>query len=124
MPKVFSDLPLSFTANPNTGDVSPVTNERAVKLALRNLLNTDIGTRPYAPEYGVSLKQFLFKQADTLTEIDITEEIHSAIKIHEPRVLVRAIEANIIKNGIQITIEYIVKDTGTYETLETLISRV
>lgn len=124
MAKIYSDLALSFVANPNTGDVTPVTNERSVKLALRNLLATDIGTRPYDPEYGVNLKRYLFKQADALTEVDIIEEIHDAIKIFEPRAIVQAIEANVVDYGIEVTVEFKVKDTGVFQTLETLISRV
>jgi len=124
MATVYSDIALSFVANPNTGDVTPVANERAVKLSLRNLLSTDIGTRPYDPEYGVNLKRYLFKQADALTEVDIIEEIHDAIKTFEPRAIVQAIEANVVPNGIDITIEFKVKDTGIFQTLETLISRV
>lgn len=120
---LYSDLPLSFVANPNTGDVKPVTGERAVKNSLKNLLRTPIGSKPYNPLYGSNITDYLFKPADEITEKELIDDISDTIKAYEPRVSLTAIEANIKDNGIEIIIEYYVKGFSTPQELTTVIDR-
>jgi phage baseplate assembly protein W len=124
MTTLYSDLSLSFDQNPVTGDVRPVAGERAVKSALLNLLRTDLGTRPSNPEYGTRIKEYLFAPADSITEGEIIDDVADSIERFEPRVFVTAMEANVKENGIEIVVEYYVKEFGNPQTLETTISRV
>lgn len=119
----YSDISLNFTPNPITGDVSPVSNERAVKNALINLLRTPIGTKPFNPDYGTNIDKYLFEPADALSESELNEEIASTIQKFEPRVKLTAIETSIEQNGIDIRIEYYVVNVPGQQVLETTISR-
>ena len=119
----FKDLPLSFTVHPVTKDISMVKNEEAVKSALRNLLKTPQGTRPFRPDYGVNLLRYLFEPATYATEVSINKEIAEAIQRFEPRVQLIAIESKVKENaGIDVTIEYTVSGFQRPQVLETTIT--
>ncbi len=119
----YSDVPLNFISNPVTGDVRPVSNDKAVKSALVNLLRSPIGSKPFYPEYGVNLSRYLFELADPITESMINEDIAKAIKRFEPRAEVVAIESSMEDYGITIKIEYYIKNIPGLQTLETTVTR-
>ena len=52
---------MSFKANPNNRDFGAVKNENAIKQAVRNLLLTAFGERPYQPDIGSRVKGLLFE---------------------------------------------------------------
>ena len=119
----FSDIPLNFTPNPITGDVSPLREESSVKSALLNLLRSPLGQKPFYPEYGTNLDKFLFEPADPLTETEINEDIAYAIRKFEPRVELISIDSKIEEYGVDITIVYYVKNIAGVQTLETTVTR-
>lgn len=121
--KLYSDIPLNFIANPATGDVRPIGNETAVKSALLNLMRSLPGSKPFYPEYGVNIEKYLFELADPTTESMINEEIARCIKQYEPRVDLLAVESSMEDYGINIKIEYYVKNIPDIQILETTLTR-
>lgn len=83
---VYSDLNLSFNANPITKDINPVTDIDAVKGAIKNLVMTNFHERPFQPTLAGGLNKLLFEPATLLTGIAIKEAIEKVINNHEPRV--------------------------------------
>ncbi len=123
MASKFSDLPLSLKINPISGDVPPARDESAVKKALINLIKTPVGTRPFAPEYGSRVYDYLFDPADTQTELRLNDDIAQCIERFEPRARLVAIETSMTDNGIEVKIEYYVVNVPTLQQLETVITR-
>lgn len=119
----FSDLPLSLKVNPFTKAVPIARNETAVKKSLINLIRTSVGSRPFAPEYGTRLFDFLFEPADAETELKINEDIAQAIERFEQRAKVVAIETKMLENSIEIIVEYYVVNVPNLQNLETVITR-
>lgn len=119
----YSDLPLNFKINPITGDIPTAKNELAVKKSLINLMKTPVGSRPFAPEYGTRLSDFLFELADSETEFRLNDEIAQTIERFEPRVTLVAIETNINENGIEIKIEYYIVNIPDLQQLQTTVTR-
>lgn len=119
----YSDISLSFAQNPLSGDVRPLKDEAAVKGALLNLIRTPVGTRPSNLDYGTRVSEFLFAPADNQTEVEINEEVASAIERFEPRVMVVSVESNILDDGLQVIVEYYVKNFKDKQVLRTVISR-
>jgi len=120
----FSDLPLNFIANPITLDIPILKNENAIKRALLNLIKTPIGTRPFRPDYGTRIYNYLFEHADVSTELEINEELAREIQKYEPRVNLISIETDIVDNvGIKIKVVYYAQNSPVPQTLETVISR-
>lgn len=120
----FSDVSLNFTPHPVSGDLNPVSEEKAVKGALINLLRSPAGERPFNPEYGVNIEKFLFEQADTITEYQINQDIAYAIEKFEPRAKLVSIETVITDYDAVITITYYVNNFPDIQTLETTITRI
>ena len=123
MASAFSDLPLTFKVNPITGDIPPAKNESAVKKALINLIRTPVGTRPFNPDYGTRVYDYLFEPADTQTELRLNDDLAQAIERFEPRAKLVAIETTMQENGIEVKIEYYVVNVPDLQQLQTVITR-
>jgi uncharacterized protein len=119
----YSDVSLSFVQNPLSGDVRPVKDEVAVKNALLNLIRTPVGTRPSNLDYGTRISEYLFAPADNQTEVELNEEVASSIERFEPRVMLVSVESNILDYGVEIIVEYYVKNFKDKQVLRTVISR-
>lgn len=119
----YSDISLSFVPNPLSGDVRPVIDEAAVKNSLLNLIRTPVGTRPSNLDYGSRVEEYLFAQADPETEAELKEEVASSIERFEPRAMVVSVESNILDYGVEIIVEYYVKNFKDKQILRTVISR-
>jgi phage baseplate assembly protein W len=87
------------------------------------LIQTPVGTRPFAPEYGTRIYDYLFEPADQQTELQLNDDLAQAIERYEPRARLVAIETNIQENGIEIKIEYYVVNVPILQQLETVITR-
>lgn len=119
----YKDLPLDFTPHPISGDVRPIVNEVAVKRALTNLVRTRKGTRPFDPEYGTNIHKYLF-DTGPLAENEINKSLYNTIKRYEPRVTVTKIKTEIDgMNGIEITVEYYIKNINLLSNVQTVIRR-
>jgi|LakMenEpi03Aug12_release.lakeMendotaPanAssembly.Ray.scaffolds.fasta_scaffold304271_4 phage baseplate assembly protein W len=124
MSDFFKDLPLNLTPNPITGDVPVAKNETAVKKALINLIRSPKGSKPFDPAYGSPVFNYLFSQADEQSRVELNEEIAEVIRKYEPRAFVIAIETKLDEDyGIEVIVEYYVKNSPQLQTLTTNISR-
>lgn len=119
----YSDISLSFVANPLSGDVRSLTDEAAVRNALLNLIRSPVGTRPSNLDYGTQISEYLFAPADTQTEIELNEDLASSIERFEPRVILISVESNILDSGVEVIVEYYVKNFKDKQVLRTVISR-
>ena len=57
----FKDLAINFAKNPFTDDVSVINNENAIKQAVRNLILTTPGEKPFQPLVGSRVNDLLFE---------------------------------------------------------------
>ena len=119
----YSDISLSLVPNPLSGDVRPVIDEAAVKNSLLNLIRTPVGTRPSNLDYGSRVEEYLFAPADAEAEAELNEEVASSIERFEPRAMVVSVESNILDYGVEIIVEYYVKNFKDKQILRTVISR-
>jgi phage baseplate assembly protein W len=82
----YSDFLMNFDLNPISGEIARVTNEKAVIRAIKNLINTNRGERPFQPNLGCGIKKLLFEPMDEVTADLIKMEITTTITQYEPRV--------------------------------------
>jgi len=121
----YKDLPLDFTPNPVTGDIRPITNEIAIKRAIKNLILTRKGSRPFYPEYGTNIRKYLFSNLNAYELVNLERDIAFSIQKNESRVTLRKVEAIADNNhGIQITVEYVIKNMNVLSSVITTIQRV
>jgi phage baseplate assembly protein W len=84
--KGFLDVSASFQVNPINNDVIVTRNENAIARAVRNLVFTIPGEKPFQPDIGSNVSRLLFENLDRITASSIQSEIESTINNFEPRV--------------------------------------
>lgn len=85
-PELFSDFLDDLVPHPVTGDIARVKNEQSIKQALRNIVLTNIGERPFQSYIGSNVTRSLFDMNDVITAENIRAHVDVAIKNCEPRV--------------------------------------
>ena len=119
----YKDLNLAFTPHPVTGDVSPLTDETAIRRSLLNLIKTKKGTRPFRPDFGSNVYNYLF-QNGPFVEDSLNRDLYETITRYEPRVIVNRIQSSINDTEIKIEVFYTIRNVSINTNLETTIRRV
>ena len=78
--KGFNDISLSFAKHPVTNDILVLKNEDAIKRAVQNLIQTNIGERYYNRNLGTTVNESLFELTTMETSTILKEEIKDVIK--------------------------------------------
>lgn len=91
---MYTDLSLTFLPHAVTRDVAKLTDIAAVRRAIKHLILTPYGARPFQPELGSSVGSMLFELSDSITERLMVEEINRTISTYEPRAIVSEINVS------------------------------
>ena len=119
----YKDLGLDFTPHPVSGDVRPITNETAIKRSLTNLIRTRKGTRPFNPEYGCNISDYLFGYQPGFSEYEMRKAILDSIKNHESRVSVNQVNVTFEEHDVIIDVSYVIRNINQFATLTTTLTR-
>ena len=119
----YKDLPLDFTPHPVTGDIRPVTDTAAIRRSIENLIKTKRGERPFRPDYGSNIHKYLF-ESGALSEDALNRDLYDTITRFETRVIVTEIQSKISENGINVKINYVIRNTNLTGNFSTAIKRV
>ena len=119
----YKDLPLDFTPHPVTGDVRPITNEVAVRRSLSNLINTTKGSRPFMPDYGSGVKNYLFSRNGAFTLYELKKSLRRDIEKYEKRISLRDIKIDYSDDGFDIKLEYVIRNASGISSLQTTVKR-
>lgn len=82
----FKDISLAFTPHPVTGDIGVIRNERAINRSVRNIIETNLGEKPFDPDFGADIRSQLFELCDYGTASILEDQILTALQNHEPRI--------------------------------------
>tara|TARA_B100001778_G_scaffold315106_1_gene300928 strand:+ start:1406 stop:1807 length:402 start_codon:yes stop_codon:yes gene_type:complete len=106
--KPFKDISATFQTNPLNNDLIGLKNENAISRAIRNLVLTVPGEKPFQPDLGSEVYDSLFENIDSLTASSIQQQIENTIIKYEPRVdLIRVgVKANSDNNSFDVLINY------------------
>ena len=123
--RTYRDIDLTF-ANRPSGDVYKKTDAAAVKQAVKNLLLTNRGEKPFRPNFGGNLNDFLFSLSEEFDELDIKETVANVITNYEPRVIVRQVNVNVEPdyNSIEINVVFQIISTNTIESVDVTLARL
>ena len=83
--KAFKDISLSFQPHPVTGDIPVLKNEDAIKRAVRNLIETSAGERPFKDALGTGVRDALFEFIDFPTASVVAQQIFDVLNGFEGR---------------------------------------
>ena len=121
----FTDLSLGMVRNANTQDVAVVKNDNAVKQAVKNLIMTTPGEKPFQPLVGSNVSQLLFEPMDDFTGDAVKQEVINTINRFEPRVRLRNCRVLPVfdRNAFNVTIVYQIVGIPVVETIEFVLQR-
>lgn len=121
----FRDFPLNPTIT-SEGDMSSVENKDAIKQSLRMMINTNKGSRIFAPDYGCRVMGFLFEPFDETTGKRLGAELEETIKNYEPRVELININVSMImqSSSYEVSVVYRIRNTQTLDTFNITLEKL
>ena len=121
----FKDFSVNFAKNPFTDDLSVVHNDNSIKQAVKNIILTSPGEKPFQPLVGSSVSRLLFEPLDAFTADTIAEEITTTINQFEPRVQLTNVDVTPIfeSNKLNVSLEYKIVGLPIVETIEFVLQR-
>ena len=121
----FKDFSINFSKNPFTDDLSIVNNDNSIKQAVKNIILTSPGEKPFQPLVGSSVNRLLFEPLDAFTADAVAEEIRTTINQYEPRVKLTKVDVTPIFEGnkLNVSLEYKIVGLPIVETIEFVLQR-
>ena len=121
----YKDIDLTFTAKP-AGDVYKKTDAAAVKQAIKNILMTNRGEKPFLPKFGGNLNDFLFNLSSEFSPFDIEEAVTMAVNNYEPRARVLKVDSSLEpdNNSIRVEVTFQIISTSVVETTIVSLTRL
>ena len=111
----YSDLDLFFSKKATSKDISKVTDVKAVKRSVRNLILTNPYEKPFHPEIGSGVRDILFEPMTAITAIILNRKIEDTINNFEPRARLVGVKdlPDLDRNAYEVVIEFYVVNTPT-----------
>ena len=111
----YKDLDLFFSKKATSKDISKVTDVKAVKRSVRNLILTNPYEKPFHPEIGSGVRDILFEPMTPITAHVLTRKIQLVIENFEPRARLVGVKAlpDLDRNAYEVVIEFYVVNTPT-----------
>ena len=125
--KEYVDLDLFFGKKSSNSDIQDLTNVKAVKRSIRNLILTNHYEKPFHPEIGSGVRDILFENMTPVTSIILAKKIEDVILNFEPRARLVGVRAEPIldRNSYEVTIEfYIVNQPTELVDLSVMLERL
>jgi phage baseplate assembly protein W len=122
----YSDIPFIMTKNPFTGDLNLVKDIYAIKQAIKNIVMTINGEKPFNYKFGGNPINFLFDVLELMTMVECKNLISNAIATYEQRVLLKdiGIEQSLSNpNRINIIVVYTIIDLGIVDSVVVSLER-
>lgn len=123
--RVYMDIDLSFAKKPD-GDVYKKMDAAAVKQSVKNLLLTNSTEKPFSPNFGGDLNNFLFN-LDTEFDLDLLEErIIQRVDMYEPRAKIVNVDLRVDGNynTVRATVTFRILNTNEEDTIELNLTRL
>jgi phage baseplate assembly protein W len=123
--RLYKDIDLSFGAHPVTGDVLKVLDVNAAKQALKTLLFTQFGERPFQPKLSSPLYRLQFEQNDPITLEVLKQTIERLIQNYDARILLDKVD--VVPDGlnaVEITVFFHVVGIPVPASFSTTLTRL
>lgn len=122
----YKDFNINFTSHPNTGDISMVSDEKAISQSMKNLILTDEYEIPFLPRQAGNIRALLFDLLDPLTAYDVKLRIKTVLENYEPRIdlLDVKVKKDDDNNGLFVDIVFRAKISTQNITVQFYLDRV
>ena len=111
----YTDLDLFFGKKSSNSDVQELTDVKAVKRSVRNLVLLNHYEKPFHPEIASGIRNMLFELMTPITAQILARKIEDVINNYEPRARLIGVTAIPLldKNAYEVSIEFYVVNTPT-----------
>ena len=123
----YTDLDLFFGKKSSNSDVQDITDIKAVKRSIRNLVLLNHYEKPFHPEIASGVRDMLFELMTPVTAQILARQIEDVIQNFEPRARLISVTAlpNLDRNEYEVTIEfYVVNQPTELVDLTVMLERV
>ena len=104
--RLFTDLDLSFTAHPVTGDINVLSGDAAVIQSVENLVLMSHYDKKFQPSVGSGVYNILFEPLTPTTATTLQSLIENVLSNYEPRVRVVSVDVSttaLEQNTLEVT---------------------
>lgn len=124
--ELFSDLSLGFNPHPMTGKLSLKKNREAVKQSVKSLILTNFYERPFKPNIGCGIRNYLFELFTPITQQNMETAIQEVIENYEPRAELISIlvEDRPDFNALTVSVAFYIKNDPNPVVLDVILERV
>ena len=125
--RIYSDIDLFFGKKTSNDDIQSITDIKAVKRSVRNLVLTNHYEKPFHPEIGSGVRDMLFENMTPITAQILSRKIEDVIINFEPRARLISVTAlpNLDRNEYEVSIEfYVVNQPTELVDLSIMLERV
>ena len=111
----YSDLDLFFGKKSSNSDIQNITDIKAVKRSIRNLVLLNHYEKPFHPEIASGVRDMLFELMTPVTAQILARKIEDVINNYEPRARLVGVTAipNLDRNMYEVSIEFYVVNQPT-----------
>ena len=122
----YKDVDTIFGSHPVTRKLNTLTNNNAVARAVKNLILTNKGERPYQPFLGSDVNAMLFELNDGTVEGELQDAIENCIANYEPRaeLLSVYVDQNVDAYSVGVDITFRVVNQVEPITINLILERV
>jgi phage baseplate assembly protein W len=123
----YTDLDLFFGKKSSNSDVQEITDIKAVKRSIRNLVLLNHYEKPFHPEIASGVRDMLFELMTPVTATILAKKIEDVINNYEPRARLISVTAlpNLDRNEYEVSIEfYVVNQPTELVDLSIMLERV
>lgn len=122
--KTFKDISLTFNPSPINGDLTTISDERAINNSIKNLILIRPNEVPFQRDIGSNVTALLFEFNDSATAEVIEEEIIRTIKFNEPRVILQEVrvDSNPETYNFVATVKYKIVGRETVFTVQQILT--
>ena len=123
----YTDLDLFFGKKSSNSDVQEITDVKAVKRSIRNLVLLNHYEKPFHPEIASGVRDMLFELMTPVTAQILARKIEDVIQNFEPRARLVSVTAlpNLDRNSYEVSIEfYVVNQPTELVDLTIMLERV
>ena len=123
----YTDLDLFFGKKSSNSDVQEITDVKAVKRSIRNLVLLNHYEKPFHPEIASGVRDMLFENMTPVTAQILARKIEDVIQNFEPRTRLISVTAlpNLDRNEYEVSIEfYVVNQPTELVDLSIMLERV
>ena len=119
-----TDVNLSFTPNPNTGDIAKLNSFAVIRRSLELIMTMGTLEKPFREDLGSSVDTQLFEVVSPDDIPAFETQLRNVIERYEPRIGIidLTVSDDIANNQLEITLRYFIRDTQREDTFSTVLS--